>query len=122
MYVYIKDEKIEAITPNQLPPRDGITELDIPDEDVELTNNLQYLVYENGTVERREHTQEEFTDLTIQKRSAPEGYKTRRKLSYPLLEEQLDKLFHDIESGTLNQSGEFFNAIKEIKDANPKPE
>lgn len=45
-----------------------------------------------------------------------------RKLAYPSLEEQLDKLFHDIENGTLDQSGEFFNALKAVKDAYPKPE
>lgn len=40
---------------------------------------------------------------------------------YPQLGEQLDKLFHDIENGTLDQNGEFFTAIKAVKDANPKP-
>ena len=36
--------------------------------------------------------------------------------------EQLDKLYHDIENGTLDTSGEFFTSRKAIKDANPKPE
>ena len=36
------------------------------------------------------------------------------------IEEQLDKLFHDIDNGTLTKSGGFYTAIKAIKDANPK--
>ena len=34
--------------------------------------------------------------------------------------EQLDKLFHDIDNGTVDKTGEFYTAIKAIKDANPK--
>lgn len=34
--------------------------------------------------------------------------------------EQLDKLYHDIENGTLDTSGEFFTSRKAIKEANPK--
>lgn len=45
-----------------------------------------------------------------------------RAKAYPSLGDQLDKLFHDLENGTLDQTGEFFTAIKEVKDANPKPE
>ena len=34
--------------------------------------------------------------------------------------EQLDKLYHDMENGTLDTSGEFFTSRKAIKEANPK--
>ena len=34
--------------------------------------------------------------------------------------EQLDKLFHDIDNGTLDKTGEFSTAIKKVKDDNPK--
>tara|TARA_R100000329_G_C7441090_1_gene155104 strand:- start:119 stop:445 length:327 start_codon:yes stop_codon:yes gene_type:complete len=34
--------------------------------------------------------------------------------------EQLDKLFHDIDNGTLDKTGEFYTAIKKVKDDNPK--
>jgi hypothetical protein len=43
-----------------------------------------------------------------------------RKLNYPQLGEQFDKLFHDINNGTLDNTGEFFTALKEVKDAYPK--
>lgn len=116
MYVYIKDNAIEAITPNQLAPRDGVTELDIPDADIELTNNLQYLVYENGNVERREHTDEEFQTLTEAHRGDPSQYATKRKLEYPSTEEQLDYIYHNGVDAWKS------NIIDPIKTKYPKPE
>lgn len=49
------------------------------------------------------------------------GYKYARKESYPDIAEQLDKLYHDINNGTLDETGEFFIALKTVKDDNPKP-
>ena len=95
MYVYIKNNEIEAVTPNQLEARDNIIELDIPDADIELTNNNQYLVYEDGVVERREHTLEEFDQLVQEHRSSSSQYATKRKLEYPSTEEQLDYIYHN---------------------------
>lgn len=44
-----------------------------------------------------------------------------RKNGYPTLGEQFDKLWHDINNGTLDETGEFFTALKQVKDDNPKP-
>jgi hypothetical protein len=53
--------------------------------------------------------------------STPEPeYTESRAVNYPKITEQLDKLFHDIESGTLNETGEFYTAIKAVKDEYPK--
>jgi hypothetical protein len=49
------------------------------------------------------------------------AHHTPRILAYPSVGEQLDLLYHDIENDTLNTSGEFYQAIRAIKDANPKP-
>lgn len=49
-------------------------------------------------------------------------YKELRKLSYPSIGEQLDKLYHDINNGTLTTDGDFFTAINTVKTDNPKPE
>ena len=49
------------------------------------------------------------------------GYKTDRQRAYPDIAEQLDKLYHDIDNGTLDETGEFFTALKTVKDDNPKP-
>tara|TARA_B100000508_G_C11358358_1_gene227586 strand:+ start:444 stop:725 length:282 start_codon:yes stop_codon:yes gene_type:complete len=48
-----------------------------------------------------------------------EGTKT-----YPQVTEQLDQLFRDITAGKFGndaKTGEWYIAIKEVKDANPKP-
>lgn len=45
-----------------------------------------------------------------------------RQSGYGGIEEQLDMLWHDIEAGTLDKTGGFYTFIKEVKDANPKPE
>ena len=49
-----------------------------------------------------------------------EEARVNRALSYPLLIEQLDKIFHDIDNDTLDKSGEFYKALKEVKDKYPK--
>ena len=118
MYVYIKDNQIEAITPNQLNPRDGVVELDLPDDDIALTNDLQYLVYENGQVVRYEHSQDEFNTLYQQHRSDPAQYAIKRKLDYPSWQDQADMQYHDAVNGTTTWQ----DAIKAVKDANPKPD
>jgi hypothetical protein len=47
-------------------------------------------------------------------------YGIPRKEAYPLIEEQLDKLYHDMTAGKLDATGEWHKAIKAVKDANPK--
>ena len=48
-------------------------------------------------------------------------YDQSRQWAYPPIEDQLDKLWHDIDQGTLDNTGGFYAAIKEIKDQFPKP-
>ena len=43
-----------------------------------------------------------------------------RLQAYPAIAEQLDKLYHDIDEGKVDKTGEFYKAIKAVKDANPK--
>ena len=54
---------------------------------------------------------------------AANGYKRARARTYPEIGEQLDLLYHAIEadSGLKTKLAGFYNAIKAIKDANPKP-
>ena len=44
----------------------------------------------------------------------------QRDRVYPQLGEQFDKLWHDINNGTLDNTGVFFTALKEVKDTYPK--
>ena len=43
-----------------------------------------------------------------------------RLQAYPAIAEQLYKLWHDMNNDKLNKEGEFFKALKAVKDANPK--
>ena len=46
------------------------------------------------------------------------------KKTYPQIPEQLDQLFKDITAGKFGddaKTGEWYIAVKEVKDANPKP-
>lgn len=49
-------------------------------------------------------------------------YKNDRRLNYPNISDQLDMLWHAIDSGTLNKTSDFYTAIKAVKDAYPKSE
>ena len=54
---------------------------------------------------------------------AANGYKSDRAASYPALGEQLDLFWHAIDADAdlkVKLAG-FYNAIKAVKDANPKP-
>ena len=54
---------------------------------------------------------------------AANGYKRARVRTYPEIGEQLDLLFHAIEadSNLKTKFAGFYDAIKAVKDANPKP-
>jgi|9_EtaG_2_1085328.scaffolds.fasta_scaffold07018_3 hypothetical protein len=41
---------------------------------------------------------------------------------YPLIGEQLDMLWHDINDGKLDNTGSFYTTLKKVKDDNPKSE
>ena len=75
---------------------------------------------------RREFTEEEY-DKAVTKQAKikfneqENGYKIDRGLAYPQLAEQLDKIYHDITAGKLDETGEWYKAVKKVKDDNPKP-
>ena len=43
----------------------------------------------------------------------------KREQEYGRIQDQLDKLFHDMAAGKLDETGEWFKSIKAVKDANP---
>ena len=50
-------------------------------------------------------------------------YQSLRGKSYPMWQDQLDKLYHDVNSGKFGadaKTGEWFKALKKVKDDNPK--
>jgi len=84
------------------------------------------MVYSQGVVtqwvdERTQPTEEEIATKKIELQTEYDANQYQRDRVYPQLGEQFDKLWHDINAGTLDNTGEFFTALKEVKDNNPKP-
>ena len=84
-------------------------------------------LYKQVNNERLEFTDADYDqakiDLGNSKWKAQQfGYIQARQESYPALGEQLDMLYHDMTSGKGDKTGEWYKAIKKIKDDNPKPE
>ena len=48
------------------------------------------------------------------------GVLSKRKKEYLSWQEQLDKLYHDINDGKLDKTGSWYKHIKAVKDANSK--
>ena len=48
------------------------------------------------------------------------GYIQARQESYGAIGDQLDQLYWDIDAGKLDKTGEWYKAIKKVKDDNPK--
>ena len=83
------------------------------------------MVYSQGVVtqwvdERTQPTDEEIAAKKLELQAEYDANQYQRDRVYPQLGEQFDKLWHDINNGTLDNTGEFFTALKEVKDNNPK--
>jgi hypothetical protein len=51
----------------------------------------------------------------------PNLYADNRAIAYPSIGDQLDLLYKDMVAGKGDSTGEWFKAVKAVKDANPKP-
>jgi len=51
----------------------------------------------------------------------PDTYKYNRVAAYPSIGDQLDLLYKDMVAGKGDSTGEWFKAVKAVKDAHPKP-
>ena len=70
-----------------------------------------------------EETARDAEEAAVAADKAANGYKIARLDSYPAIGEQLDLLYHAIDADAdlkVKLAG-FYNAIKAVKDANPKP-
>ena len=83
-------------------------------------------LYAQVNNERREFTKAEY-DQAIEDRAQykldqqDNGYVRDRQESYPALGEQLDMLYHDMTADKGDKTGEWYKAVKKVKDDNPKP-
>ena len=50
-----------------------------------------------------------------------DSYKSKRRVAYDSLANQLDMLYHDIVADKLDTTGTWATHIKTVKDGNPKP-
>ena len=50
-----------------------------------------------------------------------DSYRSKRRVAFNNLGDQLDMLYQDIVAGKLDTTGTWATHIKEVKDANPKP-
>ena len=80
-------------------------------EDGEVYSNLK-LINDDATMP---------TEAEVNAKIAELQWEQNRQAAYPALGEQFDKLWHDINNGTLDNTGAFYTALKTVKDDNPKP-
>ena len=83
-------------------------------------------LYAQVNNERREFTNAEYDqaieDLAQSKLNEQDnGYARARQESYPALGEQLDMLYHDMTADKGDKTGDWYKAVKKVKDDNPKP-
>ena len=83
-------------------------------------------LYAQVNNERREFTKAEY-DQAIEDRANSKldeqdnGYARARLDSYGSWNEQLDLLYHDMTAGKGDKTGDWYKAVKKVKDDNPKP-
>ena len=83
-------------------------------------------LYAQVNNERREFTDSEYDqaieDLAQSKLDEQDnGYARDSQQAYPALAEQLDMLYHDMTAGKGDKTGDWYKALKKVKDDNPKP-
>jgi hypothetical protein len=90
-----------------------------PEANLPIESHMLTLI-NDGQVEIIERDEVAFVEEVVGHVVPTKDYKVVR--SYPAINEQLDMLWHEINtSGSLTDGGNWFNTIKEIKDNHPKP-
>ena len=79
-------------------------------KDGEVYSNIK-LLDETATMPSEEDVNAKIAEIDID---------VQRKMEYGGWQEQLDKLYQDIDNGKLDETREWFKAIKKVKDDNPK--
>ena len=86
----------------------------------ELAPNAEYTIID-GVIDWQSEEIDQPSNEAIEEKKLQINYKNDRQVAYPALAEQFDKLWHDINNGTLDNTGAFYTALKTVKDDNPKP-
>ena len=93
-------------------------------EEIKLRNDGSgdYISEWNITSEKAKPTDEQLNALSSQATALENNAKidAKRRTEYLSWQEQLDKLYHDINDGKLDKTGSWYKHIKAGKDANSK--
>ena len=92
---------------------------------LKTSNGGEGLFYQNSSG-RHELTDERYEQIVIDRANIKldkqdNDYKKARLASYPEWREQLDMLYHDMAADKGDKTGDWFAAVKKVKDDNPKP-
>jgi len=79
-------------------------------EDGEVYSNIK-LNDETAVMPTEEEVNEKIAELTVIQ---------NRQNAYDAITDQLDKLYHDMTADKLDVTGEWYKAVKKVKDDNPK--
>lgn len=96
----------------------------VPNAEWILEGGKQYsnLVWKDTVISKPTKKQVEDEVARLVAEFETNEYQRNRASEYPAIGDQLDMLWHAIDAGTLNKTSDFYNAIKAVKDANPKSE
>lgn len=86
----------------------------------EFDEDYNYILVENEVVKGDKIVLSDEEIAEVEAAAVATAHYTPRMLAFPSIGEQLDKLFHDIDEGKLDKTGEFYKAIKDVKDTFPK--
>ena len=83
-------------------------------------------LYAQVNNERREFTDAEYDQAVIDRANfkldqQDNGYIRARQEAYAAIGDQLDMIYHDMNADKGDKTGDWFAAIKKVKDDNPKP-
>ena len=94
-----------------------------------LRPNSEWSLYDNSVLVWHDTQQTQPTDaeidaevIRLQAEYDAQQYARSRALEYPAIGDQLDMLWHAIDTESLDKTSDFYTSLKQVKDNNPKPE
>ena len=83
-------------------------------------NSIQITSWEDETLTKPTHTAIKVKIAELETAYDNNAYQRTRSAAYLELKEQLDLLYHDMAADKGDKTGEWFKAVKKVKDDNPK--
>jgi hypothetical protein len=91
-----------------------------PDASFSVTSE-QELVWKDELIKRPSEKKIQAEWARMEAELTATEYKRKRASLYPSIADQLDMLWHSMDINEIPRCAEFYNAIKSVKDKNPKP-